>query len=88
MFYNQNIDVAPLTKAISISFKTFYEMFGLDATTCITLPRLAQLAMWRNYDQSCPYIFTFQPRYDFVRKIFREKLTGGLCNVMWVCYKS
>ena len=52
----------------------------------LTLPKLAQLAMWENYNQCSPYVFTFQHRFNYVRVIFREKLTGGLCNVMWVCY--
>ena len=59
-------------------------MFGLDGTQTISLPGIAQLAMWKNYDPLSPLVYTFSHRFNAIRTVIRDKLTGGLCNVFHV----
>ena len=79
-FYNL-LDTAPLAKAVDTSFKNFFEIFGIDPSWCLSLPRFAQMCMLKEYDTEAPLCYSFNSKMEIVRDLFRENLMGGLVNV-------
>ena len=75
------LDASPLAKAIDNSFSNFYEVFKIDPSTCLSLPKLAQLCVFKAYKSSEPLCYSFAKKMDKVRNIFRENIIGGLVNV-------
>ena len=78
--YNM-LDVAPLVKAISNSFGKFFEHFGIDPCTRLSLPSIAFEAMFGLFDQSLPYVATVCGKSDAVRRLFKQNAHGGITNV-------
>ena len=74
------LDVQPLALAIERSFDCFHLYFGEDANIHQSLPSVAQSSLYRHYDQSCAYIYSFQETEDEVRSLHRSTLCGGLVN--------
>ena len=74
----QMCDVVPLTVAIQNQFKKFHELFGIDSNSYNSLPAIARVAMFQNFDQSMPYGFSFHPKNDTERKDFRTNIIAGL----------
>ena len=79
-WYNSQ-DVGPLVVALSNSFKKFYEFFGVDPLTKLSLPSIAFEASFSMFDQSLPYVSTFSKQSDEVRKLFRSNVIGGISNI-------
>ena len=79
-WYNM-LDVQPLVEAMERSFKCFHDYFEQDANTFLSLPGVAQKALYRCYDQTCSYIFGFRAVNDDIRSMHRRTLCGGLVNV-------
>lgn len=84
IYYNE-LDTAPLAKAINNSFENFFKIFGLDPSFCLTLPKFAQQCMFRMFDPSSPFCYSFYRKQSEVRELTRENLTGGLVNVFHRC---
>ena len=83
-YYNE-LDTAPLAKAIDNSFGFFFEIFGIDPSFCVSLPKFAQSCMFRSYDVKSPLCYSFWKKQSAVRQLFRNNLTGGLVNVFHRC---
>lgn len=79
-YYNL-LDTGPLAKAVDSSFKNFFEIFGIDPSWCLSLPRFAQMCMLKEYAISAPLCYSFNSKMENVRDLFRENLMGGLVNV-------
>ena len=79
-YYNK-LDVQPLVEAMSRSFQCFYQHFEQDANTFMSLPGIASAALYRNFDQSCSYIYSFRKKDNDIRALHRSKIIGGLVNV-------
>lgn len=83
-YYNE-LDTAPLAKAIDNSFKNFFEIFGIDPSFYVSLPKFAQECMFRYYDDEKALCYSFFKRQTELRKLIRENLTGGLVNCFHRC---
>ena len=79
-YYNL-LDTSPLVQAIENSFTTFYECFNIDPHLHSSLPSMAFDGMFKNFDQTLPYVQTFDGFNDDIRILFRENLIGGLSTV-------
>ena len=75
------LDVQPLAVAIERSFDCFHQYFGEDANIHQSLPAVAQASLYRHYDQSCAYTYSFQESEDEIRRLHRSSICGGLVNV-------
>lgn len=67
----QMLDVVPLVQAIKNSFTAFYQNFGIYPMEKKSLPSIAYTAAFNLCDQSLPRIFTFSPKFDSERQLFR-----------------
>ena len=74
-------DVGPLVIALTNSFDKFFEYFGIDPLIRLSLPSIAFEAMFNTFDQSLPYVASFNKNNDDVRELFRDKVEGGVTNV-------
>lgn len=74
-------DVGPLVIALTNCFDKFYEYFGVDPLIRLSLPSIAFEAMFNAFDQSLPYVASFNKQNDDIRELFREKVEGGVTNV-------
>jgi len=81
LIYYNILDVAPLCQALDNSFRTFYHLFNIDPSHCFSLPKLAQECMFGLYSTDAPLSYSFTPKMDHVRKIFRDNIIGGIVNV-------
>ena len=79
-YYNM-IDVVPLAIAMDTSFKCFHSYFEQDGNCQLSLPGISSLALYRNYDQRCSYIYSFRQKNNDIRTRHRDTLCGGLVNV-------
>ena len=77
----QMLDVIPLVSAIENAFTSFYNHFRVNPMEKRSLPSIAFTAAINMFDQSMPYIYTFNKHYDDVRQLFRENQLGGLVNL-------
>ncbi len=80
VYYNL-LDVVPLANAIDNSFRSFHEVFGIDPATCLSLPKFAQLCVFKVYDPNQPLCYSFAKKNDDIRRLFRDNVIGGLVNV-------
>ena len=55
-FYNLQ-DVQPLAHAIKNCFEAYFKYFGVNAITAMSLPSLAQEAMFKNFEPNSKYGF-------------------------------
>ena len=78
-FYNK-MDVQPLVIALENCFKAYYKYFGVNAITAMSLPSLAQEAMFRNYSPDAPLIYSFAEANREINELFRSRVFGGLVN--------
>ena len=78
-YYNL-MDVQPLILAIENCFNCYYEYFGVDAMKALSLPSLAQTAMFKNFDKQSPLIVSFDTKNGGSQQLFRKFVTGGLVN--------
>ena len=78
-YYNL-MDVGPLLRAIDTCFESFHAYFKTDPMLHFSLPSLAFKAMFANYEESDPLIFSFNDSH--IRDMFRDNIVGGLTN----CY--
>ena len=76
-FYNL-LDVGPLLQAIDKCFENFHAYFKTDPMLHFSLPSLAFKAMFANYAEEYPLIFSFND--DNLRQLFRQNIVGGLTN--------
>lgn len=80
-YYNL-LDVEPLVQAISTCFSNYNKFFGVDANSRLSLPSISFEAMYKMFDQSMPFVFTFNAIGDSIRQTFRDVVTGGLTTVL------
>ena len=83
-YYNE-LDTAPLAHAINNSFSNFFEIFGLDPSFTLTLPKFAQQCMFRSFSETEPLCYSFNKKQSDLRQLTRDNLTGGLVNVFHRC---
>ena len=80
-------DVMPLAKAIEASFRAYQKYFDVNPMIALSLPALAQKAMFRDVSVDAPLIATFSKDYHFLNLQFRECLYGGLVNVFRINFQ-
>jgi hypothetical protein len=79
-FYNKQ-DVLPLAIALENCFKCYSNYFDVNPMSALSLPGLAQKAMFKNYDSTSPLIFSFTDKFKDLSEFFRRSIYGGLVNV-------
>ena len=79
-YYNL-LDVEPLVQALQTCFDNYAKFFGVDANSRLSLPSIGFQAMYKLFDQSLPFTFSFNVTGDSVRRTFREQVIGGLSTV-------
>ena len=80
-YYNM-LDVVPLVQATQTCFNNYNKFFGVDANSRLSLPSISFEAMYKMFDQSMPFVFTFNATGDSIRQTFRDVVTGGLTTVL------
>ena len=75
------LDVQPLALAIEASFRAYRKFFNVNAMLALSLPSLAQKAMFLDFSHDAPLVVTFSKDFHFLNLKFRECLYGGLVNV-------
>ena len=83
-FYNDG-DVMPLIASIKSWFKTFETTFGVDGYKYSSLASMSQGAMFNQYDEKAPYLFSFPPWKKSLLDKFRQSIVGGLTTVLHRC---
>jgi len=78
-FYNK-MDVQPLVIALENCFNAYFKYFGVNAITAMSLPSLAQEAMFKNYAPDAPLIYSFAEANRDINKLFRASVFGGMVN--------
>ena len=81
LIYYNNLDVKPLAKAIENYFNNFFGIFEIDPEWCISLPKFAQMCMFRFYNTETPFCYSFSSKNSEIRELFRSNLLGGLVNI-------
>ena len=76
-FYNC-VDVEVLTAAFSRYSKSFFENFALNPLDFVSLPGMAEKAMWRHYDTTVNSPYTFHDNFSHVPKLIKSQIVGGL----------
>jgi hypothetical protein len=79
-YYNIQ-DVLPLAKAIENCFKCYSIYFDINPMSALSLPSLAQEAMFKNFDPTSPLIYSFTNKFKYLSDVFRSSTYGGLVNV-------
>ena len=79
-YYNKQ-DVVPLAIALENCFKCYSLYFDVNPMSALSLPSLAQKAMFKNYDPTSPLIYSFSNKFKDLSEIFRSSIYGGLVNV-------
>ena len=79
-YYNKQ-DVQPMAFAIKNCFDSYFTYFGVNAITAMSLPSLAQEAMFKNYAADAPLIYSFSEAFKEINQLFRKNVYGGLVNV-------
>jgi len=79
--YYNSLDVEPLVEALSNSFAKFHDLFSIDPNMELSLPTVAFKAMFRLFDPSLPYCFTFDKQRSHLREQHRRSILGGLSSV-------
>ena len=72
------LDVEVLTQAFGRYSKAFFENFTLNPLDFVSLPGMAEKAMWRNYDTAVNSPYTFHNNFSYVPKLIRCQILGGL----------
>ena len=67
--------------AIENCFKSYNTFFGVNPQSALSLPSLAQEAMFKNYSLDAPYIYSFRDLNKDVNALFRDNVYGGIVNV-------
>ena len=75
------LDTIPLAKAVNRSFQNFFDIFHIDPSWCLSLPRFAQMCMLKEYEDHAALCYSFNSKMDDIRELFRSNLMGGLVNV-------
>ena len=75
------LDCIPLAKAIDKSFDTLFKVFNIDPSTCLSLPRFAQMCVFKSFCSQSPLCYSFTQKMDHIRNLFRANILGGLVNV-------
>ena len=79
-YYNL-LDVEPLKIALKTCFENYRKYFNVDGLSFLSLPRIGFESMYRLFDKTLPYVWTFNRAGDAVRKLFRDNVLGGLSTV-------
>ena len=79
-YYNL-LDVEPLKIALKSCFENYRKYFNVDGLSYLSLPRIGFESMYRLFDKTLPYVWTFNRAGDAVRKLFRDNVLGGLSTV-------
>ena len=79
--YYNSLDVAPLAEAITNCFQCYDKYFGVNPITSLSLPALASIAMYKNFEENSPLFFTFSETFKEINDLFRKNMNGGLVNV-------
>ena len=80
LIYYNNLDTKPLLEAITVWFNGFMDTFGVDPQKFASLPSMSQRAMFRNYDDNSPYLYSVPFWMTHIRDDFRKSIVGGLCT--------
>ena len=81
LIYYNLLDTVPLANAVNNSFGNFFEIFKIDPSWCLSLPRYAQMCMLKEYAEEAPLLYSFNSKMESVRALFRENIMGGLVNI-------
>ena len=57
--------------------QTFEREFSIDVLSHLSLPAVAESAMWKLYDCNESRIFSFPQRFSHLNSIIRENILGG-----------
>ena len=79
--YYNSLDVGPLAQAITNCFECYDKYFGVNPITAVSLPALASIAMYKNFEEDSPLFFTFSEDFKKINELFRMNMNGGLVNV-------
>ena len=82
-YYNM-LDVEPLVEAICNQFDKFRTYFNIEPIVYLSLPAIAEQAMWANFDQRCSYVYSFSSsvsKSNLNELIRSDGLVGGLVNL-------
>ena len=71
-YYNL-LDVEPLVQALTTCFDNYAKFFNVDANSSLSLPSIGFQAMYKLFDQSLPFVFSFNKTGDPVRRLFETK---------------
>ena len=72
------IDVVVLTEAFLKFSRSFYSNFELNPLEFVSLPGMAEKAMWNNYDASVNSPYTFHNSFKSIAQLIRKQIIGGL----------
>jgi len=78
-YYNLQ-DVSPFASALENCFACYNTYFDVDPLLHLSLPALAQEAMFANYEPNDPLIYSFAEKNKDINDIFRNNVYGGLVN--------
>ena len=78
-FYNLQ-DVSPFAIALENCFASYKMYFDADPLLSLSLPALAQEAMFANYEPNDPLMYSFSKKNQHINDIFRNNVYGGLVN--------
>ena len=76
-FYNC-VDVEVLTEAFKRYSQCFFDNFALNPLNFVSLPGMAERAMWCQYDTNVNSPYTFNNDFSFVPKLIKSQILGGL----------
>ena len=72
------IDVVVLTEAFLKFSRSFYKNFQLNTLEFVSLPGMAEKAMWSNYDATVNSPYTFHNNFKSIAQLIRTQIIGGL----------
>ncbi|CAG5091487.1 Oidioi.mRNA.OKI2018_I69.PAR.g13072.t1.cds [Oikopleura dioica] len=75
------MDVNPFAKAIDNQFRVFFDVFKIDPSYCMSLPKFAMACVFEKFSKTSPFIYSFHEKFRMEHKLLRENVIGGLVNV-------
>ena len=64
-------------KIMAVFASSMEAEFGVTPLDKLSLPALAELVMWKTYDDSWGRIFSYPPKHYFINEAMRSAITGG-----------
>ena len=62
-------------------FDAYQKYFSIDPHQEMSLPSIAMKAMFKNFSNDSPLVYSFDDRNKDIADIFRARVFGGLTNV-------